>query len=125
MLRNAQIETSCPEVNGSLGHAANGCHGADIVSGRGLAHRPFADRLALGVDVALGRKKLDPSLGQIAICCRVTHAQLREAIRGRVNGNGHNGSGNAAAAIAVELVAAAGGIDQALTVLSTLASTRS
>jgi len=58
------------------------------VKGRGLALRSVADRLALGVDLATGVKRLDPSLGQIADACRVTSAQLREAIKARTNGNG-------------------------------------
>jgi hypothetical protein len=66
---------NAPTVNGS-------------VKGRGLALRSVADRLALGVDLATGVKRLDPSLGQIADACRVTSAQLREAIKARTNGNG-------------------------------------
>jgi hypothetical protein len=83
MLRSTQIEAPRLNVNGSSGHATNG-HGNENgvnVNGRGLAHRPFADRLALGVDVATGAKRLDPSLGQIAAACRITHTQLRRAIR--------------------------------------------
>jgi hypothetical protein len=83
MLRNAQIKTSRSEVNGSSGHlgANGGGNGADVVSGRGLAHRPATARLALGVDMATGAKRLDPSLGQIAAACRITHTRLRKAIR--------------------------------------------
>src|SRR6516165_6432977 len=65
---------NAPTVNGS-------------VKGRGLALRSVADRLALGVDLATGVKRLDPSLGQIADACRVTPAQLREAIWRRANGS--------------------------------------
>jgi hypothetical protein len=106
MLPNAQIKTNGPEVKVS-GHFSNG-HGAgngsESVSGRGLAHRPVADRLALGVDVATGRKRLDPSLGQIAHACRITHAQLRRAIRARTNGNGADNSLSTPAALATALV---------------------
>jgi hypothetical protein len=90
MLRNVQITASAPEVNGSSGHTTNGNGSGnepDIVNGRGLAHRPVAARLALGVDVATGEKKLALSLGQIAHACCVTHTQLRKAIRARANGH--------------------------------------
>jgi hypothetical protein len=62
-------------------------NGSDAVSGRGLAHRPFTARLAIAVAVATGQRPLDPSLGQIAMACRVSPAQLREAIKARANGN--------------------------------------
>jgi hypothetical protein len=111
MLRNAQIEASRPEVNGSLG--TNG-----HVNGRGLAHRPAAARLALGVDVATGRKKLDPSLGQIADACGVTYTQLRKAIRARANGNGHEDTATAVAKAHIRTIVDLIGINAAMDLLS-------
>jgi hypothetical protein len=84
MLRNVQIEVLHPEVNASF--TANG-NGADMVNGRGLAHRPTAARLKLAVDMATGRKKLDPSLGQIADACGVSYIRLRRAIKAQTNGH--------------------------------------
>jgi hypothetical protein len=89
MLPNAQIKAASPAVKILVGHSnGNGAgNGTGVVSGRGLAHRPVADRLVIAADLALGVKRLDPSLGQIADACRVTPAQLREAIWRRANGS--------------------------------------
>ena len=89
MLPNTQIKTASPAVKILVGHPnGNGAgNGTGVASGRGLAHRPVADRLAIAADVALGVKRLVPSFGQIADACRITSAQLREAIRERANGS--------------------------------------
>ena len=89
MLPSAQIKAVSPAVKILPGHSnGNGAgNGTGVVSGRGLAHRPVADRLAIAADVALGVKRLVPSFGQIADACRITSAQLREAIRERANGS--------------------------------------
>ena len=91
MLPNAYVKTAGPAVKrSSPGHTTttNGDgNGSDAVSGRGLAHRPFVDRLAIAVEVATGVKHLEPSLGQIAAVCRISPVQLREAIKARANGN--------------------------------------
>jgi len=91
MPMNVQVKTAGPAVKITSGHTTNGHgNGSDAVSGRGLAHRPFVDRLAIAVQVATGVTHLDPSLGQIAAACRVSSAQLREAIKAQANGNGRD-----------------------------------
>jgi hypothetical protein len=87
MPTNAYVKTDGPAVKIS-GHSSNG-HGngaGNVVSGRGLAHRPAADRLALAVAIATGATRLDPSFAQIAAACRVTHTRLREALKAQANG---------------------------------------
>jgi hypothetical protein len=65
-------------------------NGSGEVSGRGLAHRPFAARLAIAVELATGERPLRPSLGQTAAACRVSPTQLRGAIKARANGGSHD-----------------------------------
>jgi hypothetical protein len=105
-MKASLLSSTAPSVPVQVLSKPGNGNGSKSIRGRGLGHRPFADRLNLAVTVATGERSLDPSLGQIATAFRVSPAQLREAIKARRNGDG-NGHVTVTDVVAKDLIRAA------------------